>query len=245
MTKLPPLAFGVLLLVAIGLLAQTPENLEGAFALEARLLDESIAEYGRARGREKSAIDELRRLSQQLDATLEDPNASYDSLTRLEAQLAVARDRACTRAQETAQVRQRMYDRMERLAGLAREFERQTELFGSARQGLSGTWQIEAQPIEVYGLLNLRLTGSQVSGPYRLSNGRQGAVRGTLAGDRLELQIVDSEHGVVATVTAVVDAGAGEIRGTWQAMELASGRPATGDWTAQRVSSEEEIDLGG
>jgi len=228
---------------AAGSQAQTAESLRGAFAREARLLDDAIDEYGRNRAHETAAVNELRRLSNQLDNALGDPNASLDYLTNLEAQLAVARDRACAGLETTAMSRRKMYDRMERVAAVAREFEEQTDLFGLAQEGLSGTWHLEVQPLEVYGLMNLRLQGAQVSGPYRLSNGNLGSVKGTLAGNRLDLQAIDSERGVIATIKAEVDATAGEIRGTWTAMELASGLPSTGNWVADKVSSQEEIDL--
>ena len=237
------LSLCLLVLTGTASQAQTAESLKSAFAQQKRLLDEVIDDYGRARAAELSAINGFRQLSQQLDAALEDPNVSLHYLTGLEAQLGSARDAACDRTQQTAQTRKRLYERMESMGAVARDFERQSGYFDTDEQGIEGTWHIEAQPIDVVGLLNLRLNGSQVSGPYHLSNGRDGAVRGTLAGSRLELQVVDSEHGVVATITAEVDSEAGEIQGTWLAMELASGRPSTGDWTASRVSDEEEITL--
>ena len=47
----------------------------------------------------------------------------------------------------------------------------------------------------------------------------------------------------MATIEAELDTAAGEIRGTWLAMDLGSGRPSTGDWTATRLSDDEELDL--
>ncbi len=233
----------ILLAAAVGLKAQGPGSLETAFTVEARLLDEAVVEYGRARGQERSALAELSRLGQLVDATLADPNSALDDLTALETDLAVARERVCARSLETAQLRQRMYGRMERLATLARELQQRGELTGASERSIDGLWQLEAQPIDLYGLVNLRLEGAQVSGPYRLSNGRRGSVRGTLAGSRLELELVDSELGVVANVVAQADLATGRIEGTWQALELAAGRAATGRWTARRISSEAAADL--
>ena len=234
----------LLLLSAAGARAQTAEELKGTFAQESGLLDQAIDEYGRARTTERAAINELRRLHEQLDASLEDPNVSLDYLNNLETQLAEARDGACAGLEQTARARRNMYTRMERLAVVARDFEKQTDLFGSAQQGLTGMWHLELQPLDLYGLVNLRLAGSQVSGPYRLSNGNQGSVRGTLAGNVLRLEAIDSERGVIADIKADVDTASGEIRGQWQARELGgSGLPSVGKWIADKVSSQEEIDL--
>ena len=193
MKYLPVLISCLSLMGTAGSQAQTAESLRGAFAREARLLDDAIDEYGRNRAHETAAVNELRRLSNQLDNALGDPNASLDYLTNLEAQLAVARGRACAGLETTALSRQKMYDRMERVAAVAREFEEQTDLFGLAQEGLSGTWHLEVRPLDVYGLMNLRLQGAQVSGPYRLSNGNLGSVKGTLhrARQRLREQLLE------------------------------------------------------
>lgn len=224
--------------------SQTADSLKGEFARESQLLDEAIDDFGRNRTHEKSVIDHLRQLSAQLDDALGDPNVSLDYLNNLEAQLAAARDRVCTALEQTSQARRKMYDRMERVAAVAREFEERTDLFGLAREGLSGMWHLEVQPMDIHGLMNLRLHGAQVSGPYRLSNGRQGSLQGTLSGDRLDLRALDSETGeAVATIEARVDAAAGRIVGTWTAMDLSRGLPSMGDWLADKVSAQEEIDL--
>ena len=238
------LGLSLLCLTAVGARAQSAEELKSRFAQESQLLERAIDDYGRARGTERSAIGELRRLHEQLDEGIEDPNVSLDYLNDLETQIAEARGRACTSLEQTARARRVMYDRMERLAVVARDFERQTELFGSAQTGLSGMWHIELQPLDLYGLINLRLDGAQVSGPYRLSNGNQGSVRGTLAGSVLRLEAIDSERGVIADIEANVDTTSGEIRGEWTTRVLGgSGLPAVGDWIADKVSSQEEVDL--
>ena len=211
MKQLSLVLAALLLAVTVGS-AQTAEGLRNDFGRETQLLDEAIDDLGRSRAQEREAVDRLRRLSGQLDEALGDANVSLDYLAELEAQLAVARDRACTALEKTALARQKMYDRMERVAAVAREFETQTDLFGQAQEGLTGMWHLEVQPMELFGLMNLRLEGAQVSGPYRLSNGRQGSLHGTLSGDRLQLQAIDAESGrTVANIDARIDAAAGAI----------------------------------
>jgi hypothetical protein len=247
MVRMRPLSLllGCLCLLPVGVVrAQSADALKNSFDQESRLLDRAIDEYGQARAVERAAVGELRRLQTQLDEALEDPNVTLDYLDNLESQLAETRDRTCASLEKTARARQNMYARMARLAVVARNFEEQTELFGAAQEGLTGMWQLEVQPLDLYGLINLRLEGSQVSGPYRLSNGNQGSVRGTLAGNILRLEAVDSEQGVIADIEAEADTAAGEIRGRWRARVLGgTGLPAVGDWIADKVSSEEEIDL--
>lgn len=239
------LVFGcAAVLIPAGVRSQTAESLKTAFGRETQLLDEAIDDFGRSRTAERNAIDHLRQLSTQLDEALGDPNVSLDYLNNLEAQLAAARDRACTGLEQTAQARLKMYDRMERVAAVAREFEEKTDLFGRAQEGLTGMWHLEVQPMDLFGLMNLRLQGAQVSGPYRLSNGSQGSLHGTLSGDFLNLKAVDAETGrTVANIEARIDATAGQIVGEWTAMDFSQGLPSLGAWLADKVSSQEEIDL--
>ncbi len=235
--------FVISTVAAAALTAQTVDSLKGAFERESQLLEVAIDDYNRGRSQERDAIRDLRQLAEQLDTALGDPNVTVDYLTDLEARMAAARSRACTSLELTAQARGRIYDRMQRVAAAAREFEDRADLFGLTQEGLAGTWHLEVQPLDLYGLMNLRVSGSQVSGPYRLSNGRRGSISGTLSGNSLSLRLTDSEEGVIGDVDAELDVAAGEIRGTWTTLELARGRPSTGAWLADKVSSREAIDL--
>ena len=62
--------------------------------------------------------------------------------------------------------------------------------------------------------------------------------------DRLLLTAVDAETGrTVADIDARIDPSAGEIVGEWRARNLSQGLPSMGAWLADKVSSQEEIDL--
>jgi hypothetical protein len=224
--------------------AAVPENLKSSFTVEARLLDREIDEYARARGRQREAVNRLRSITDQLDAALSDPNASVSSLRSLESEFGVALDSAYARARETGEVRKRLYQRMSRLAELALEIERQADnQLLDIDTPLNGMWKIEAQPIDVHGLMSLRQEGTIVTGTYRLSNGNQGSVKGTFAGADLRLDLVEAEAGHVGTILGELDTDSGEVSGRWQAMELTGGRPSAGTWSAHKVSADEEIDF--
>jgi hypothetical protein len=226
------------------LVAAVPESLKSSFTVEARLLDREIDEYARAHGRQREAVDRLGNITDQLDAALSDPNASLSSLRNLESEFGVALDAAYARARETGEVRQRLYQRMGRLAELALEIERRAEEeLVDFDTPFNGLWKIEAQPIDVHGLMKVRQEGTLVTGTYRLSNGNQGSVRGTYAGDELRLELVEARAGHVGTIFGSLDSASGRVSGRWQAMDLTGGKPSAGSWSAHKVADDEEIDF--
>lgn len=235
------LLFCFLLLSSVPALAAPAEpaaNLQSQFSIEARLLDEEIATYGRARAREKRAVADLQRLNAQLDELTEDPNASLSSFGGLEEEVGVAIEEACARAKESAAARQRMYERMRRLSGIVQEYEMTEERRQARSGGIAGVWRVEAQPIDLYGVFDLEAENLLVTGTYRMSNGNQGSMRGTLVGSKLELEMIDSRQGAVATVKGVLDTVKGEIRGRWFAFDLSAGRPSSGDWRAYKAEAD-------
>lgn len=243
LSRLPVFALllGVLPQAAV---AAVPENLKSSFTVEARLLDREIDEYATARGRQREAVDRLRTITDQLDQALSDPNASLASLKALESDFGEALDAAYARARETGEVRKRLYQRMSRLAELAQEIERQAgESLIDIDTPLNGTWKIEAQPIDVHGLMKLRQEGTLVTGTYRMSNGNQGSLKGTFAGGNLRLDMIEARAGHIATIEGELEGASDRVSGRWQAMDLTGGKPAAGSWSARKVSADEEIDF--
>lgn len=240
--QLPKLLLPCLLLwSSIPALAQPAESstsLKSAFSIESDLLDEEIAAYGRARGRERRAVADLQRLNAQLDELIEDPNASLSAFIGPEEEVGVAIEQACLRARESAAARQRMYERMRRLSGIVQEYESQAQARLARSGGIAGVWRIEAKPIDLYGIFELEADNLLVTGTYSLSNGNEGSMRGTLVGSKLELEMIDSRQGAVATVKGELDSENGVIRGMWFAFDLSSGRPASGDWYAHKTAAE-------
>ncbi len=214
--------------------AQDAANLRRDFQTEARLLEAEIDSYFDNREREQEALDELSRLSRQLDAILGDAHGSVADLFRFEGRVAAARERAVGLSEESAEIRRQLYEGMKRLSAMAGQLER-LGVGPTEGGGVGGTWHVEASPNSVQGLMDLEQDGTLISGDYQLSNGTGGSVVGTFTGGRLELQLIDSQRGVVGSIRGDLDAESGEIYGTWQARELAAGRPTAGHWTARRL----------
>lgn len=213
------------------------------FTVESRLLDRDLELYTQARQRENEALREFRRLSDSVDSALMDPNAALSALRDLEARLSAARETAYLRLKETGAARLQIYDRMERLAQLARAVERSDPATLAQSGGPGGLWQIELEPLDVYGLMKLVIQGQLVTGSYRMSNGNRGSLRGTWAGGQLELEAIHSEQGAVATLEGRLDDEAA-LSGRWNSMELGSGEAVAGSWQAYLVTDDQSLDLG-
>ncbi len=240
-TAIPILALAALWLAA-PLPAQDLSSLRADFMAEARILEAEIDDYFNTREDEQTALGDLSRASRQLDDTLGDPHGSITDLMRLESRVAAARERAYGLSEESAEMRRQLYESMKRLAAMARQLE--SLGIGPAEDGgVGGSWHVEASPNGVYGILELEQKGTLISGAYRLSNGAHGSTVGTFAGGRLELQLIDSERGVVGSIRGDLDPDSGEVVGTWQARELAAGRPTAGHWTARRLTLEDLEDM--
>ncbi len=218
--------------------------LEASFVVEARLLDADLARYARARVQEGEARRRLEAEERTLDAALEDQAVPVEELRRAEERLAAARETAYARSREVAELRRQLYGRMERLEELGSQIERQRnrELVETAR--LDGLWRLEISPDSEFGLANLRQRGTEVSGTYRLSNGDQGSLRGTLVERRIVLERVDARRGFDATLDGEFDQETGEITGQWTAVDVTGGRPGGGTWSARKLSPAEEEGLG-
>ena len=226
-------------LVAPALPAEELADLRESFTHETRLLDLEIERYGQARERERQDLAALRRANAELDATLADPNAARSEFVRAEREIDSVRETAYESSRQAAEARRRMYDQMRKVADLIAEIERQGIALVPASGAIEGTWKLEAGPNDVTGVLTLTNQGSLLTGSYRLSNGRRGSVRGTFAGGKIEMELIDSEHGHVGSIEGELDSATDEIAGTWQAMELTAGRATAGEWTARRLTAKD------
>lgn len=235
----------LLALLALPALSATEElsELNHLFAETAQRLDEEIRLYETARERERDAIGEFVRLNKALDDLLADPNTSRQQLVRHEAAVAAARDLLVSSAAESATFREAMYELMRTMAVLVSDYEREGVDIGPPRAELGGTWRAEVRSAGIFGLFGLHQERGIVHGSYRLSNGARGSVQGTFSGGRLRLKLVDSERGPVGSIEGVLELERDEISGTWQALDLSTGRPSSAGWSAERLTIDDVLDF--
>jgi len=104
---------------------------------------------------------------------------------------------------------------------------------------LTGRWNVTAEPGEQRGVFRLALDGSLVSGDYTLEGGFSGSLRGTLIGDRLRLERVDSQLGFVAIFHGRLARDGSSLAGTWESTTFGVGAAGAGRWRAVPIREEE------
>jgi hypothetical protein len=119
------------------------------------------------------------------------------------------------------------------------------ELRGKSRPAatpdvLSGGWNVTMDPGEQRGVFHLALDGTIVSGDYTLDGGFSGSLRGTLVGDRLRLERVDSQLGFVGIFYGRLPRDGGSLAGTWESTTFGAGAAGTGRWRATPIREEAE-----
>jgi hypothetical protein len=121
------------------------------------------------------------------------------------------------------------------LAAFATEVERLSSETGTADAPLTGTWELVVEPGQE-GVASLQQQGTLVTGTYALSGGFSGSFRGTLVAGKVRLERIDSQIGFAAIFYGrLVGQGRSlRLQGNWEATQLASGLPSTGNWTARK-----------
>lgn len=104
-----------------------------------------------------------------------------------------------------------------------------------AEDPLSGDWEVTVTPPDMTGKFTLALSGTLISGTYQLSGGWKGSLKGTLVGNRVRLERIDTEQGFMAVYYGKVDRDNLTIQGTWESTLFTTGGPMTGNWTARRT----------
>lgn len=133
---------------------------------------------------------------------------------------------------------------LERRRTLAGRIVERARLIGSLREeiarrkaglrvldALTGRWEVQINPGPRRGIYRLVLDGTLVSGDYTLDGGYRGSVRGTLVGDKVTLQRIDSTLGFDATFYGKLVPAQKKISGTWEATAIApASGPTAGTW---------------
>lgn len=122
------------------------------------------------------------------------------------------------------------------LEQMATEIKRLEEANQGAQDDLSGRWTVAIEPGGMKGTFDLRLDGTLVTGVYQLAGGWKGSLRGTLIGEVVRLERIDTQQGFVAVYSGRLAArdGGRQLEGSWNATNLAAGMPAAGTWVAKR-----------
>lgn len=241
------------------------DALRAQLRIEERLLERARDQYREASSLERDVLRDLRELSIGQDALLdrvvrealaggrpaiseEGPEEGPEEgqrpaepflLLRLrsaERELAATRETAFALARESADRRRDLLARAARIGELRLEIAKHARVDLVDKTGLDGLWRIELAGAEITGVIDFSSEGTLVTGTYRLSDGSQGSLRGTLANNRLALERIDWVAGFDATLRGELDAAAGVIEGTWTAVDVSGGAPTSGSWTGRRIS---------
>lgn len=240
-----------LLALAAGAGAVEPaaESLEAQLRVEERLLERARERYREARALEQQVLRDLQSSSRSQDARLDsalaellaedtpapDEAGSMSRLRSSERELAGTRETALTLARENSDTRREPLAR----AALMRELRLELERLGRQAivdaTGLDGRWQVELEGLDTRGVFEFDSEGTLVTGSYRLDDGSQGSIRGTLVSDRLRLDRIDWAEGLATRLSGNLNASAGTIEGTWTAVDVSGGAPGSGTWRAVRL----------
>ncbi len=229
--------------------------------IEERLLERARDQYREARSLERDVLRSFQESGNRQDTLLNrvlqqaltgsapatpegGPNEGQSpaepiSLRRLrsaERELAGTRETALTLARESAEWRRDLIARAARIGELRLEIAKYRGVALVDKTGLDGLWQIELTGAGITGVIDFNSEGTLVTGSYRLTDGSQGSIRGTLANNRLDLERIDWARGFDTILRGELNAAAGVIEGTWIAVDVSGGAPGSGSWTARRVS---------
>lgn len=208
--------------------------LSSQLAVEKRMLTRDLEELNRAMVEAARATERVTRLSTDLKEALRSEDVDPFSLSEREDTLTEAEATQNVLEEKFRAVRQRIVERRQRVALLQEEIARRRDESRASGDVLSGTWEVVSYPGPVKGTLELELDGTLVSGSYVFDGGWSGSLRGNLAGDRLRLERWDAELGFSTVYYGRLSVAEKSIKGTWEATDLAAGRPASGTWVARR-----------
>lgn len=210
-------------------------QIETELRLERRLLALDLAAYREARTVEQRARDLMTQTGTRMDQALTGSSVALGTLESLYTELAASKAAAQIAADRVDWQLLRLQDRLRRIGFLEGEL-RPGGAGATAADALSGRWRVRLLPQNQTAVFELSVSGTIVSGTYRIDGGSSGSLRGTFAEGRLRLERVDAARGfdTVYLGTLGTQEGVTTIRGSWAANELASGQPARGEWVASR-----------
>jgi hypothetical protein len=226
---------------AVGtLLADTVSDvLKADLARERRRLAADASSLAEVTRRLEAAVNDLSTASRAVADFAGRPDSSPEEILRREEAVAVAEGEVRTLLDRRRLVVERILERRRSVALL------DAELRGKGRPAaasdlLSGRWSVTMDPGEQRGVFRMSLDGTIVSGDYTLEGGYSGSLRGTLVGDRLRVERVDSQLGFVGIFYGRLARDGSTIAGTWESTTFGAGAAGAGRWRAAPIKEDAE-----
>ncbi|HEY3172362.1 MAG TPA: hypothetical protein VGK86_07285 [Thermoanaerobaculia bacterium] len=213
--------------------------LKADLARERRRLAADASQLADVSHRLETAASELSAASRAVADLAGRADASPEEITRREDAVTGAEQELRTLLDRRRIVVERILERRRNVALL------DAELRGKARPAapadlLTGRWTVTLEPGEQRGVFRMALDGTLVSGDYTLEGGFSGSLRGTLIGDRLRIERVDSQLGFVGIFYGRLARDGSSITGTWESTTFGAGAAGAGRWRATPVKEETE-----
>ena len=194
-----------------------------------------LADVGR---RLDAATGELATASRAVADLAARADSSVDEIARREDAVASAEQEVRTLLDRRRLLVERLLERRRSVALLEAEL-RGKRPAAAPVDLLSGRWNVSLDPGEQRGVFRLSLEGTLVSGDYSLEGGFSGSLRGTLIGDRLRLERVDSQLGFTTVYYGRLARDGSQLAGTWESTTFGVGAAGAGRWRAQPIKEEE------
>ena len=237
------LSLGLLFAVAAAagtLLADTVSDvLRADLARERRRLAADTTSLADVTHRLESAVNDLATASRAAADFAGRADSSPEEILRREDAVSAAEGEVRTLLDRRRLVVERIVERRRNVVLL------DAELRGKGRSAaasdlLSGRWNVTMDPGEQRGVFRLALDGTIVSGDYTLEGGFSGSLRGTLIGDRLRVERVDSQLGFVGIFYGRLARDGSSVAGTWESTTFGVGAAGTGKWRGIPMKEETE-----
>ena len=202
---------------------------------------EDLEEFERATARLTRAEGDLTAAVQRLGRLAREMTADRQAAANAEDAVAEAATRVRIEEERRREISGRLSERIRRIAAIRGEILKRRETSRSPEDPLSGRWDVLINPGPTRAVFQLVLDGTLVWGDYGMDGGFRGSFRGTLVGDRLSLERIDSERGFDARFWGRLSPGQKKITGTWEATAIAPVvGPVAGSWTATPAKEPED-----
>ncbi len=214
------------------------ESLGAALDVERRRAAEDAEEFERATARLSRAEGNLSSAVAQLVRLVREGTPDRNALDNAEESVSDADGRVRSEQVRRATLASRLADHGRRIAALREEIAKR-RLTGGVTDPLTGRWDVVINPGPRRAIYRLVLDGTIVSGDYTLDGGFHGSLRGTLVGDKVALQRIDSERGFDANFYGRLTLNPKRLLGTWEATAIAPVPQGAGTWVASPGRDEE------